>query len=44
MFLTSTNEAEILLVIKKLKKKYSTECDELNNFILKKKNMIYFLH
>ena len=36
MFLTSTNEAEISLVIKKLKKKYSTDCDGLNNFTLKK--------
>ena len=36
MFLTSTNEAKISLVIKKLKNKYSTDCDGLNNFILKK--------
>ena len=36
MFSTSTNEAEISLVIKKLKNKYSTDCDGLNNFILKK--------
>ena len=36
MFLTSTNEAEISLVVKKLKNKYSTDCDGLNNFILKK--------
>ena len=36
MFLTSANEAEISLVIKKLKNKYITDCDGLNNFILKK--------
>ena len=36
MFLTSANEAEISLVIKKLKNKYSTDCDGLNNFIPKK--------
>ena len=36
MFLTSTNEAEKSLVIKKLKNKYSTDCHGLNNFILKK--------
>ena len=36
MFLTSTDEAEISLVIKKLKNKYSTDCDGLNKFILKK--------
>ena len=36
IFLTSTNEAEMSLVIKKLKTKYSTDCDGLNNFILKK--------
>ena len=36
MVLTSTNEAETSLVIKKLKNKYSTGCDGLNNFILKK--------
>ena len=36
MFLTSTNEAEISLVIKKLKNKYSTDCHCLNKFILKK--------
>ena len=35
MFFTSTNEAEISLVIKKLKKN-STDCHGLNNFILKK--------
>ena len=36
MFLASTNEAEISLVNKKLKNKYSTDCDDLNNFTLKK--------
>ena len=30
------NEAEISLGIKKLKNNYSTDCDGLNNFILKK--------
>ena len=36
MFLSSTNEAEISLVIRKLKNKHSTDCDSLNNFKLKK--------
>ena len=36
MFLTSTNEAKISLVIKKMKNKYSTDCHGLKNFILKK--------
>ena len=36
MFLTSTNEAEKSLVIKKLRSKYSTDCHGLNNFILTK--------
>ena len=36
MFLTSTNGAEISLVIKKIKNNYSTDCDGLNNFIVKK--------
>ena len=41
MFLTSTNEAEISLVIKKLKNKYSTDCHGLNKFILKKNRICY---
>ena len=41
MFLTSTNEAEISLVIKKLKNKYSTDFQGLNNFILKNNRICY---
>ena len=38
--MTSTNEAELSLVIKKLKNKHSTDCDRLNNFLLKKTEQI----
>ena len=37
MFLASTNEVEISLVIKKLKNEFSTDCDGLTNFIFLKK-------
>ena len=40
IFLTSTNDTGISLVIKKLENKYSIDYDRLNNFILNKTNML----